>query len=80
MESQYRRHLKLEIEETNCYNRYAVVVIINEKIVGHVPEEISKIVYYFIRNHGIVTGEVESKRKRSSLYMKGLEIPCIYTF
>ena len=66
----------LEIEETNQHDRYAVAVLVNEVIVGHIPREISKIVYYFIRNCGTVTGEVEDRRKRG----KGLEIPCIYVF
>ena len=41
---------KLETGETNCHDRYAVGVIIDE-IVGHVPQDISKNVYYIIRNH-----------------------------
>ena len=28
---------KLDIEETNRHDRYAVAVIVGEKIVGHVP-------------------------------------------
>ena len=54
---------KLEIEEANRHNRYAVAVIVDEEIVSHVPREISKIIYYFIRNQGIATGEVQGNKK-----------------
>ena len=71
---------KLDIEEANRHDRYAVSDIVGEKIISHVPQEISKIIYYFISNQGIATGEVEGKRKQSSLHMKGVVIPCIYVF
>ena len=63
----------LTIEEDNRHDRYAVATMVNEEIVGHVPREFSRIVYYFIQR---VTG----RRKRSITDMKGLEIPCIYEF
>ena len=69
-----------EIEELNVHDRYAVVVKVNDNIVGHVPREFSKIFYHFIRNSGNVTGEVCGSRKRSTVHMKGLEVPCIYKF
>ena len=71
---------ELEIEELNRHDRYAVAIKVSGDIVGHVPREFSKIVYYFIKNGGRVTGEVRAKRQRSAVHMKGLEIPCLYKF
>ena len=47
---------ELEIEELNRHDRYAVAIKVSGDIVGHVPREFSKIVYYFIKNGGRVTG------------------------
>ena len=71
---------EVNVEELNCHDRYAVAVMANNNIVGHVPREFSKIVYYFLRNNGIVTGVVTGSRKRSTTHNKGLEIPCTYEF
>ena len=49
---------ELEIEELNKHDRYVVAVKVNDDIVGHMPREFSKIVYYFIKNGGKVTEEV----------------------
>ena len=35
-----------------------------KQIVGHLPEEILKICFYFIAHRGIITGEVTDKRRR----------------
>ena len=67
----------VEVEETNLHDRYAVAVVVNDCITGYIPREISKAVYYFIKNNGMVQGSVTGKRKRS---MEGLDIPCIYEF
>ena len=68
------------IKERNIHDRYAVAIVVDTNIVGHVPRKFSKMVYYFIRNGGTVTGSVCGRRKRSTQHMKGLEIPCIYEF
>ena len=65
---------ELEIEELNRHDRYAVAIKVSGDIVGHVPREFSKIVYYFIKNGGRVTGEVRAKRQRSAVHMKGLAL------
>ena len=73
---------EVKIEEMNCYDRYASALSSHSKRRdrGHVPREFSKPVYYFIKNNGCVTGEVCGRRKLSNIYMKGLEIPCVYEF
>ena len=70
----------LETEPTNIHDRYAVAVKVDGSIVGHVPKELSKTFYYFIRNGGVISGEVCGRRQRSSVPMKGLEIPCNFKF
>ena len=64
----------MEINEINLHNRYTVAVKVNGAIVGHVPREVSKIVYYFIKNGGSVVGEVRGRRQCSIVCIKGLEI------
>lgn len=70
----------VKIEEANIHDRYAVAIVVDDRITGHMPREFSKAVYYFIKNNGVVQGTVTGRRKRSSLPLKGLEIPCIYEF
>ena len=79
--SQWRPDLgdrvETKLEEFNEHDRYAVAVVVDGATVGHIPREISKICHYFKKRGGtIVTG----KRKKSDVYMKGLEIPCVYEF
>ena len=69
------------VEEGNSHDRYAVAVIVSGMVVGHVPREMSKDVFYFIKHHGgTVKGLVTGKRQLSTVWMKGMEIPCIYEF
>ena len=58
-----RDEFELEMEELNRHDRYAVVIKVSGDIVGHMPSEFSKIVYYFIKNGGSVGGEVHGKRQ-----------------
>ena len=45
-----------EMEVSNRHDRYPVIVKVNQDIVGHVPREISKVLFYFIKNGGMVDG------------------------
>ena len=63
-------------EHGNSEDRFAVSVIKDGDIVGHVPREISHVVWYFIEHDGIVDCRVTGRRKHG----KGLEVPCIYCF
>ena len=69
-----------EIEDFNIHDRYTVAVKLDNDTVGHIPREISKICHYFLKNGGCINGEVTGKRQKSKVFMKGLEIPCIYRF
>ena len=64
-----------EVEDFDDHDRYAVAVQVDGDTVGHLPKEVSKICYFFIRNGGCITGKVIGSRKLSSVFMKGLEIP-----
>ena len=68
---------QLEIDELNKHDRYAVAIKVSGDIVGHRASGFSKIVYYFTKNGGRVTGEVCGERQRSAIHMKGLEIPSL---
>ena len=67
-------------EPDNPEDRYAISVIKDEAVVGHVPRELSRISYYFIQRNGEILCTVTGNRLRSVLVEGGLEIPCIYTF
>ena len=68
--------LHCEQETGNTEDSYAVSIVKGDTIVGHVPHEKSRIVWYFIEHNGIVNCEVTARRKHG----KGLEVPCIYCF
>ena len=43
-------------------------------IVGHIPRELSRSYWYFIRHGGTISCEVTGSRQRGI----GLEVPCVY--
>lgn len=66
--------LHVRIEENNEYDRFAVSVLREDEIVGHIPQEISRLFSSFLNRGGAVTAEVTGKR----IHGKGLEVPCLY--
>lgn len=70
--------MRCEIEENNVHDKYAVAVN-NEsgQIVGHVPIEISKLIYKFICDYGQVEVECIGNRYNAG-QGKGLELPVDY--
>ena len=48
-------------------------------IVGHIPCEISRIIYCFTRHEGKITGEV-TRVQRYCRKVSGMEIPCVLHF
>jgi len=44
-------------------------------VVGHLPRETARIVWYFLKAGGNGCCEVTRRKKG-----KGLEVPCVYTF
>lgn len=71
------QHLSCRREPDNTSDRYAVAVIKDGIIIGHLPRKISKVSSLFLRRGGsiccIVTG---GRRYSADLPQGGLEIPC----
>lgn len=68
--------LQLCQENGNVHDKHAVSVIKGHEIVGHVPREFSRAVWYFLHHGGSAYCEVTGHRKRGN----GLEVPCRYIF
>ena len=66
--------LLLQRDLTNIYDIFAVGIMKDGMIVGHVPIELSFGVCTFIQRGGDVSCEVTGSRTLG----KGLEVPCIY--
>jgi len=63
-------------EEGNSEDSFAISVIKDGNIVGHVPREASRIVWYFIEHGGSIDCHITGWRKHG----KGLVVPCAYRF
>ena len=62
-------------EETNEHDPHAIAVLKDEAIVGHVPHELSRILFFFMkRSRSSIVCEIKGRRKHSL----GLEVPCVY--
>lgn len=65
----------------NSKDRYAVAVLKNDDIVGHLPVKISKICSIFLARRGSIVCVVSQPRRYSSdIPQGGLEIPCTIRF
>ena len=58
--------LVCEREPTNAIDRYAVAVIKDGTIIGHLPKKLSKICSIFLRRGGSITCEVTGSRRYSA--------------
>jgi len=68
-------------ESFNPHDSYAVALIKDDLVVGHVPRNISVICSAFLRRGGIITGTVTEVRQYSNdLPQGGLEVPCHLKF
>ncbi len=68
--------LALQTEEDNHHDKFAVSVMKDGEIVGHLPRCLSKISFYFLKRGGEINCTVVGKRKKG----KGLEVPCLYIY
>ena len=57
--------LECEREPTNAVDRYAVAVIRNGLVIGHLPKKISKVCSLFLRRGGTLQCIVSGKRRHS---------------
>ena len=67
-------------ERGNVHDRFSVAVRKERLTVGHLPRELSKFCWFFIRRSGTITCRVTGRRRRSRLDQGGMEIPCDLTF
>ena len=75
--------LYCERELYNPEDEFAVAVKVqnfSRTTVGHLPREISRLAWYFMRHGGRITCSVTGGRWRSPIVQGGLEIPCIAQF
>lgn len=63
-------------EDDNEHDDYAVAVIKDGCVVGHVPRSISKVSWFFLKRGSHTLCRVTGNRKRGV----GLEVPCVYTY
>ena len=74
-------HLTCRRETTNESDRYAVAVLKDGNVKGHLPRKVSRICSLFLRRGGIISCEVTGTRRYSAdLLQGGLEIPCKLLF
>ena len=65
-------------ERSNAHDRYAVAVMKNDLVVGHLPSKFSRLYSLFIRRGGVILCRVAGRRRYSrDLPQGGLEIPCV---
>ncbi len=70
--------LQCRRETSNGHDPFAVAVIRDGTIVGHLPRKQSAVCSLFMRRHGTITCGVNGSRRYSSdLPQGGLEVPCI---
>ena len=68
-------------ESTNSEDRYAVAIMDDTHVVGHVPRKISFICHLFLCHAGVIVCRVTGPRQHSrDLIQGGLDVPCQYQF
>ena len=72
--------LAVRREPNNECDRFAVANVKNREVVGHMPQWISKTVFYFLSyDSNIVFCEVMGGKVSCGVRL-GLEVPCLYKF
>ena len=72
--------LQLKVEPTNPYDDFAVSIVKEGVVVGHVPLYVSRVVCFFLKRVGSVGFcEVTGSQVNRGVGL-GLEIPCTYKF
>ena len=77
----YGEELPCEREAGNRVDAFAVAVMKDGTVVGHVPKKISSICSLYLRRGGSIICRVTGSRRYSEdLIQGGLEIPCVLIF
>ena len=75
-----REMLLLKVEPTNPYDDFAVSIVKDGAVVGHVPKYVSRVICFFLKRvESVGFCEVTSSRVNRGVGL-GLEIPCTYKF
>ena len=69
--------LQCRIEHENEYDKYAVAIIKNERIVGHIPASLARYCNAALRAGAVITGQVNGHRCNTR--QNGIEVPCQYS-
>ena len=68
----------LKQEPENCRDKFAVAVIKNGRVVGHIPKSVSRAVYLFLNRDGH-SGFCEVTARPTNCEVDlGIEVPCVY--
>ena len=80
----YRRDAALSLAITppyNIFDEFAVAVFKDGNIVGHVPRELARTCWYFLKKrYSSMTYKITGQRRLSEIDGKGLVAPCVYIF
>ena len=72
--------LLLKVEPTNPYDDFAVSIVKDGAVVGHVPKYVSRVICFFLKRvESVGFCEVTGSRVNRGVGL-GLEIPCTYKF
>ena len=73
--------LPVHCESDNDHDPFALAVLKDDTIIGHVPWEISRVCCFFLQKSGSkMTCQVDGNRRRSALEGKEFVVPCVYVF
>jgi len=62
-------------------DKYAMAVKSDDKTIGHIPKDLSKITYFFLKKDGKFNVKITGPRQYSrDLIQGGMELPCTYTY
>ncbi len=67
-------------DRRNAHDRFAVSLIRDGVVVGHVPREFSKVAWHFLTHGGSISCEITGRRRRDVTARLGLVVPCVYRF
>ena len=81
MEPSLKDQLHCQKETSNNKDRYAIAVLDDGVVVGHLPKKISLVWSLCIKRGGTIVCKVTDRHRYSAdLLRGGLEVPCIVTF
>ena len=74
-------HLPCRRETSNRHDPFAVAIVKENNVVGHVPRKMSATCSLFLRKSGLMSCRITGSRQYSQdLPQGGLELPCVYIF